>query len=59
MKLNNTISKLYFYLNSGIDIRLSTAGGPINLEERGLSMAIRRDDFKIPDEYHQIKLVEE
>ncbi len=48
-----------FYLSSGIDIRFSTAGGPINLEERGLSMAIRRDDFKIPDEYHQIKLVEE
>lgn len=41
------------------DVRLSTAGGAINLERSGLSMAIRRDDFAISNDYQQTPLVEE
>ncbi|WCP69542.1 LysR family transcriptional regulator [Vibrio tubiashii] len=41
------------------DVRLSTAGGAINLERSGLSMAIRRDDFAIPHDYQQTPLIEE
>ncbi|WP_070962563.1 LysR family transcriptional regulator [Vibrio sonorensis] len=48
-----------FYQSSGVDIRLSTAGGPVALGEAGLSMAIRRDDFDIPSDYVKHKLVEE
>ncbi|WP_136483628.1 LysR family transcriptional regulator [Vibrio sp. H11] len=36
-----------FYQHSGIDVRLSTAGGPVNLEQSGLDLAIQRDDFAI------------
>ncbi len=36
-----------FFQLSGIDVRLSTAGGPIELDNQGLSLAIRRDDFAI------------
>lgn len=48
-----------FNLEHQTDVRLSTAGGPINLGENGLSMAIRRDDFDIPDDYHITPLVNE
>ncbi|CAH7010459.1 LysR family transcriptional regulator [Vibrio chagasii] len=48
-----------FYAESGIDVRLSTAGGPVNLNATGLDMAIRRDDFKLTERYEQIPLVEE
>ncbi|MBB1365288.1 LysR family transcriptional regulator [Pseudoalteromonas sp. SR44-5] len=48
-----------FYKISDIDIRLSTAGGPIFLGESGLSMAIRRDDFDVPTHHVKNKLVEE
>ncbi|WED23781.1 LysR family transcriptional regulator [Vibrio sp. JC009] len=48
-----------FYQASGVDVRLSTAGGPVTLGEAGLSMAIRRDDFDIPSDYVTHKLVEE
>lgn len=48
-----------FYQSSGVDIRLSTAGGPVVLGEAGLSMAIRRDDFDIPSDYVIHNLVEE
>ncbi|MFA0046378.1 LysR family transcriptional regulator [Vibrio sp. 10N.261.51.F11] len=48
-----------FYNESGIDVRLSTAGGPVNLNATGLDMAIRRDDFKLTERYEQIPLVEE
>ena len=41
------------------DVRLSTAGGPIRLASSGLSMAIRRDDFAIDEEFHRTPLVEE
>lgn len=44
---------------SGLDIRLSTAGGPVTLGATGLSMAIRRDDFVLSDEYIKQPLVEE
>ena len=48
-----------FYESSGIDIRLSTAGGPVTLGASGLSMAIRRDDFEIPALYKSTVLVNE
>ncbi|MEZ9997316.1 LysR family transcriptional regulator [Vibrio lentus] len=48
-----------FYAESGIDVRLSTAGGAVNLDATGLDMAIRRDDFKLTESYEQIPLVEE
>ncbi|RQW61110.1 LysR family transcriptional regulator [Vibrio viridaestus] len=48
-----------YYSAFGVDIRLSTAGGPVTLGESGLSMAIRRDDFSIPSEYAVHQLVEE
>jgi len=48
-----------FYESSGIDIRLSTAGGPVALGSSGLSMAIRRDDFEIPALYKSTVLVDE
>jgi len=40
-----------FFQLTGIDVRLSTAGGPVDLDETGLSLAIRRDDFDISPEY--------
>ncbi|WP_432467549.1 LysR family transcriptional regulator [Agarivorans sp. Z349TD_8] len=48
-----------FHQSTGIDVRLSTAGGSIALNENGLSMAIRRDDFDIPEDYGVHPLVEE
>ncbi|WNJ94750.1 LysR family transcriptional regulator [Vibrio ruber] len=48
-----------YYQTSGVDIRLSTAGGPVTLGESGLSMAIRRDDFDIPANYGVHPLAEE
>ncbi|MCG9692779.1 LysR substrate-binding domain-containing protein [Vibrio sp. Isolate22] len=48
-----------FYAESGIDVRLSTAGGAVNLDATGLDMAIRRDDFKLTESYKQTPLVEE
>ncbi|MFA0656184.1 LysR family transcriptional regulator [Vibrio sp. 10N.222.49.C12] len=48
-----------FYNESGIDVRLSTAGGPVTLGSTGLDMAIRRDDFNVTEHYKQIPLVEE
>ncbi|MCK8044881.1 LysR family transcriptional regulator [Shewanella sp. 1CM18E] len=48
-----------FNEQSGIDVRLSTAGGPVTLGATGLSMAIRRDDFIIPEYYLQQSLVDE
>ncbi|CAM3852518.1 Glycine cleavage system transcriptional activator [Vibrio aerogenes CECT 7868] len=48
-----------YYNISGVDVRLSTAGGPVTLGESGLSMAIRRDDFDIPSDYGVHQLVEE
>ncbi|MDW6093374.1 LysR family transcriptional regulator [Vibrio rhizosphaerae] len=48
-----------YYQTSGVDIRLSTAGGPVTLGEAGLSMAIRRDDFDLPSNYEVHPLVEE
>ncbi|MBP2699843.1 LysR family transcriptional regulator [Photobacterium lucens] len=48
-----------FYEKSGIDVRLSTAGGAIELGMSGLSLAIRRDDFKCHRDYHKTPLVAE
>ena len=41
------------------DVRLSTAGGAINLQRSGLSMAIRRDDFAVAHDYQRTPLIEE
>lgn len=43
----------------GADIRLSTAGGAVTLGTTGLSLAIRRDDFKLEHDYNRQVLVEE
>lgn len=48
-----------FYQLSGIDVRLSTAGGPIDLDAQGLSLAIRRDDFVIHSDHTVYHLVPE
>lgn len=48
-----------FYQHSGIDVRLSTAGGPVILEQSGLSLAIRRNDFVINPDYTEHDLVAE
>lgn len=48
-----------FHMASGEDVRLSTAGGPVKLGVTGLSLAIRRDDFELPHDYKQVKLVDE
>lgn len=48
-----------FFASSGIDVRLSTAGGPVVLGASGLSLAIRRDDFATVHDYQKRCLVEE
>ncbi|MYM59690.1 LysR family transcriptional regulator [Vibrio sp. OCN044] len=48
-----------FYMSSGVDVRLSTAGGPVLLGVTGLSLAIRRDDFELIHDYKQTSLVDE
>lgn len=48
-----------FNLEHQVDIRLSTAGGPVSLGESGLSMAIRRDDFELKGDYQITPLVNE
>ncbi|NHI01667.1 LysR substrate-binding domain-containing protein [Oceanimonas sp. MB9] len=48
-----------FHLQSGVDVRLSTAGGPVTLGTTGLAMAIRRDDFVSLHDYRKTPLVEE
>ncbi|WP_426358795.1 LysR family transcriptional regulator [Pseudocolwellia sp. HL-MZ19] len=49
----------FYEQNLNMDIRLSTAGGSINLDSSDLSMAIRRDDFEFPAHYKSIHLVDE
>ncbi|MEZ9522881.1 LysR substrate-binding domain-containing protein [Enterovibrio norvegicus] len=48
-----------FHQHSGVDVRLSTAGGPVTLGTSGLSLAIRRDDFELVHDYNKTTLVEE
>lgn len=48
-----------FHAQSGADVRLSTAGGPVLLGRSGLSLAIRRDDFPLTENYTKTTLVEE
>ncbi|MBC7004034.1 LysR family transcriptional regulator [Photobacterium sp. BZF1] len=43
----------------GADIRLSTAGGAVTLGTTGLSLAIRRDDFRVEHDYNTLNLVDE
>jgi DNA-binding transcriptional LysR family regulator len=40
----------------GIEVLLSTAGGPIDLSEQGVDLAIRRSDFTWPGRYHHRSL---
>ena len=42
-----------------MDVRLSTAGGPITLLNAGLDIAIRRDDSPIPSHYQITPLIAE
>jgi DNA-binding transcriptional LysR family regulator len=48
-----------YYQESGVDVRLSTAGGEISFDNIGIAMAIRRDDFVIDPNHVVEKLVEE
>lgn len=48
-----------FYNISGIDVRLSTAGGPIDFKGEHNTLAIRRDDFDIPIHYQKHVLTKE
>lgn len=48
-----------FYHQTGIDVRLSTAGGPVTLGYSGISLAIRRNDFPIDARYQVTELVDE
>jgi LysR family glycine cleavage system transcriptional activator len=52
------ISNFYEY-NPNTDVRLSTAGGPVTLSSSDLSLAIRRDDFELIQDYRKIPLVDE
>jgi len=49
----------FYENNSNTDIRLSTAGGPVTLGGSGSSLAIRRDDFELIQNYRKIPLVDE
>lgn len=49
----------FYEQNPNTDIRLSTAGGAVNLDSNGLSMAIRRDDFEPHPHYKSTSLVDE
>lgn len=40
----------------GTEVLLSTAGGPIDLSEQGVDLAIRRSDFAWPGRYHHQSL---
>jgi len=49
-----------FYANNiNADVKLSTAGGAVNLGVSGLSLAIRRDDFELIPDYKKTSLVDE
>ena len=52
------ISNFYEH-NPNTDVRLSTAGGPVILSSSGSSLAIRRDDFELIQDYRKIPLVDE
>lgn len=52
------ISNFYEH-NPNTDVRLSTAGGPVILNSSGSSLAIRRDDFELIQDYRKIPLVDE
>jgi DNA-binding transcriptional LysR family regulator len=45
--------------NPNTDVRLSTAGGPVILGSSGLSLAIRREDFELTQDYKKTSLVDE
>ncbi|MGE4505174.1 MAG: LysR family transcriptional regulator [Desulfovibrionaceae bacterium] len=40
----------------GVDVLLSTAGGPIDLSEQGVDLAVRRSDFSWPGHYWHLSL---
>ena len=49
----------FYENNPNTDVRLSTAGGPVILSSSGSSLAIRRDDFELIQDYRKIPLVDE
>ncbi len=49
----------FYRIHPGVDVRLSTAGGPVILGASGVSLAIRRDDFELVYDYQKTALVEE
>lgn len=48
-----------FHQQTSGDVRLSTAGGPVNLGSQGYHLAIRRDDFELTQPYQKQTLVAE
>lgn len=49
----------FYENNPNTDVRLSTAGGPVTLGSSDSSLAIRRDDFELIQDYRKIQLVDE
>ncbi|AQS36441.1 transcriptional regulator [Shewanella psychrophila] len=49
----------YYLDHPNADVRLSTAGGPVQLGTNGISLAIRRDDFPSADTHQITELVDE
>jgi LysR family glycine cleavage system transcriptional activator len=49
----------FYENNPNTDVRLSTAGGPVTLSSSDSSLAIRRDDFELIQDYRKIPLVDE
>jgi len=49
----------FYEHNQNTDIRLSTAGGPVILGSSKSSLAIRRDDFDLIQDYKKVPLVDE
>ncbi|ELZ1259425.1 LysR family transcriptional regulator [Vibrio fluvialis] len=48
-----------FHQQTSGDVRLSTAGGPVNLGSQGYHLAIRRDDFELTQPYQKQTLLAE
>lgn len=49
----------FYQTHANSDIRLSTSGGPVTLADNELSLAIRRDDFALTQNYRKQHLVDE
>jgi len=49
----------FYENNPNADVRLSTAGGPVVLGSSSSSLAIRRNDFELIQDYKKVPLVDE